>query len=372
MNILFLNWKDVKNNEAGGAEIIAFEYARRLVKDGHQVTIFCRTFPGSRETEIIDGVNIIRRGSRTGVYVEAWRYYSRLETKPDLVIDMVNTLAWQTPLYVPKENRIAYVNQLAKEVLFYEFKPPLSWISYYLERLQYLSYKSTKFICYSKSTKKDLEKFGISSRKISTFSLGIDHKRYKPGGKKAKYPLFIFVARLVRMKRADLCIRAMQEIVGRYPDARLVIIGRGPEEDRLQELVDNLGLSENIDFVMKNGFYVDANPRDLKLRFMQEAWSLLLPSVKEGWGMVVTEAAACGTPSIVSNVTGLVDSTLNKKTGIVVSKNPTPQELAVKMTELISNKKYLQDLSRNSVVRSRQFTWDKSYNEFKKLILKQK
>lgn len=372
MNILFLNWKDVKNNEAGGAEIIAFEYARRLVKDGHEVTIFCRTFPGSKASEVVDGVNIIRRGSRTGVYFEAWTYYMKLDIKPDLVIDMVNTLAWQTPLYVPKKNRITYVNQLAKEVLFYEFKPPLSWLSYYLERLQYLTYKNSKFICYSESTKKDLEKFGIPKREISTFSLGIDHKRYRPGGKKAKYPLFIFVARLVRMKRADLCIRAMQEVVGEYPDAKLVIIGRGPEEERLQELVGDLGLGKNVDFVMKNGFYVDANPSDLKLKFMQEAWALVLPSVKEGWGMVVTEAAACGTPSIVSNVTGLVDSTINKKTGLVISKNPSTEDLSGAMKELISNKKYLQELSKNALMRSREFSWDKSYLQFKTLILRRR
>lgn len=368
MNILILNWKDIKNPEVGGAEVIAFELAERLVGEGHTVTFFCRKFVNSPEQETIHGINIVRRGNKITVYPHAYFYYKSLMQKPDLVIDMINTLCWQTPLYVPKEKRIAYINQLAKEVLFYEFPFPLSFISYFLERFEYASYKQTRFICYSASTKKDLATFGIKEKNISLFSLGIDHGRYKIGGKKSETPLFLFVARLVKMKRADKCIKAMELVVRKYPEAKLLIVGNGPEENSLQNLVKRLGLSKNVTLVNKNNFFYKKVVKDIKVKLMQEAWALLLPSVKEGWGMVVTEAAACGTPSIVSDVTGLRDSVRDKKTGIILSKNPKPDEIADVLIKMIENKDYRTKLSKNSIAWAKNFTWENTYKEFKKCI----
>ena len=369
MDILILNWKDVKNPQAGGAEIIAFEFARRLVKEGHKVTFFSRTFSNCLKEEIIDGVKIIRQGNRFSVYLQAFFYYKSLKKKPQRVIDMVNTICWQTPLYVDKKIRIAYVNQLAKEVLFYEFTWPLSLIAYLLERFEYFTYLSTKFVCYSKSTKEDLMSFGVEKKNIKTFPLGVDHDRYVKIGNKNKDPLFIFVARLVKMKRGDLCVRSMKKVVRKYPKARLYILGNGPDEKRLQKLVIGKNLGETVKFVNKNNFFIDKNIKDLKVSLMQKAWALLLPSIKEGWGLVVTEAAACGTPAIVSNVTGLRDSVANGKTGIVLSKNPSENELSQAMIKLIEDDSLRKKISEGAYEYSQNFNWDKSYRDFKKLVL---
>ncbi len=370
MDILILNWKDVKNPEAGGAEIIAFEFARRLVREGHKVTFFSRSFNNCLGEEVIDGVRIIRQGNKFSVYIKAYFYYKNLKKKPQKVIDMVNTICWQTPLYVDRKSRIAYVNQLAKEVLFYEFTWPLSLIAYLLEKFEYVTYGNTKFICYSKSTREDLISFGIKEENINIFPLGVDHERYMRIGNKAKDPLFVFVARLVRMKRADLCIKSMGKVVEKYPKASLYILGNGPDEKRLQELVINKNLEKNVKFVNKNNFFIDKNVRDLKVNLMQKAWALVLPSVKEGWGMVVTEAAACGTPAIVSNVTGLRDSVINGKTGIILSKNPSEDELAQAMVRLVEDNTLRKRISEGVYKWSRNFNWDKSFMMFKQFILK--
>lgn len=368
MNILILNWKDIKNPEVGGAEIIAFELARKLRQDGHTVTFFSRSFKDAFPEETIDGVHIIRRGNKFSVYFHAFLYYRSLRTKPDKVIDMINTICWQTPLYVPQEKRIAYVNQLAKEVLFYELPFPLSVFSYLFERVEYLPYKKTKFIVYSDSTKQDLVSFGVEKDKLSVFPLGIDHKRYVPGNKKAKDPLFVFIARLVRMKRADLCIESMRIVLKRFPKSKLAIIGNGSDEERLQGKVKEYNLQKNILFVTKSNFFVDKNPTDVKVEWMQKAWALLLPSVKEWWGMVVTEAAACGTPSIVSGVTGLVDSVKAQETGLILSKNPRPSELASAMQKIIEDDNLRKRLGRGAIAWSKQFTWEKSYQTFKEIL----
>jgi|SRR5579859_195892 len=364
MHILILNWKDVKNPEVGGAEVIAFAYARKLVKDGHTVTFFCRSFIGGNPEEIIDGVKIVRRGNKLSVYFHAFWYYTMLHQKPNVVLDMVNTICWQTPLYVPAKNRVAYVNQLAQEVFFYELPWPISWFAYGVERLQYLTYRSTQFLCYSQSTKSDLVSFGIPAKNIRLFPLGLDHDRYVLGKKKSTQPLFIFVARLVRMKRADLCIRATALVREKYPNVQLAVVGDGPAKLSLQALIKSLRLEKNVTIVDKDAFHIDKKLGDPKVKLMQEAWALLLPSVKEGWGMVVTEAAACGTPAIVSNVTGLRDSVLDGKTGIVLSKNPAPKELADAMVKLIEDPQLRQKLDKQAIEWGHTFDWQKSYQVF--------
>lgn len=368
MNILILNWKDVRNPEAGGAEIIAHIFARNLAKEGNNVVMLTRHFKGGTKEETIDGVKILRRGNRITVYFEAYLYYRRLIKKPDLVIDMVNTICWQTSLYVPKKKRILYVNQLAKEVFFYELPWPLSKLCFFLEPMEYKTYKDTKTVCYSKSTRDDLISFGINKKNIHVFPLGLDHKRYKTGEKKSIDPLFIFVARIVKMKKPDLCVKAMANIIKKYPRAKLAIIGNGPYEKDLGRLIVKLNLSDSVSIVNKNNFYVDNKLGDKKVELMQKAWVILLPSVKEGWGMVITEAAACGTPAIVSNVTGLRDSVLKNKTGLVLSKSPSIAELTKAMTMFIEDNGLRTKMSNEAITFSNLFSWEKSYKKFKEII----
>lgn len=367
MDILILNWKDIKNPDVGGAEIILFELSKRLIADGHTVTWFCRSFRGAKPTENIDGIRVIRRGNRFTVYWKAYRYYRALSKKPDKVLDCVNTICWQTPLYVPAKKRIAYVNQLAREVLFYELPWGISHIAYLLERLEYVPYRKTRFVCYSNSVAKDLALFGIPLKHIKTFPIGIDTTRYVPG-RKSREPLLLFVARLARMKRPDLCVEAMRIVVKAYPDAKLAIVGYGPMEKRLDGMISSYGLTDNVFLVNKDHLYFDKNPRDRKVTLMQEAWALILPSVKEGWGLVVTEAAACGTPAIVTNVTGLMDSVVRNKTGIILQLPITAQSLARAITSLISRPDQLLLLSKQAQAEARAYTWDRSYKEFLKVL----
>lgn len=370
MNFLILNWKDIRNPEVGGAEVIAFEFARRLVKEGHSVTFFARSFPGAKRTESIDGVVIERRGGKLSVYLQAFLFYRKNGKRFDKVIDMVNTLCWQTPLYIEGSKRYAYVNQLAQEVLYYELPRPISWICYLLEKFQYLPYlNNTKFIVYSESTKQDLISYGVKPPNIHMFPMGLDHTRYVPKKPKSKSPLLLFVARLVKMKRPELCIRAMQYILNDFPETKLVIVGNGPDEERLRLIVKKMNLEKSIEFITKKNFFINKKVDDPKVDLMQKSWALLLPSVKEGWGMVVTEAAACGTPAIVTDVTGLRDSVMDGKSGIIVPSNPSPEEYAEAILTILHDKSLRDRLSEGAIAWSKRFDWDKSFNGFKKIVV---
>lgn len=362
MNILMLSWKDIKNPDAGGAESVTFELAKRLVQEGNRVTIFCRGFSKAPSTEDINGIKIYRKGNIFTTYFHAWIYYKKLDPKPDLVIDMLNTVFWQTPLYVPKYKRVAYVNQLAREVLFYELPFLVSRVAYFLERLQFMSYKTTPMLCFSESAKKDLIEIGIKESNIHMFPLGIDLTKYRHG-QKAKSPFFVCVNRLVRMKRTDLAIKAIGKLKSRYPEVRLHIIGKGYQREKLESLVRDLKLSDNVSFDF------DCNDEQ-KMKFMGQAWALIFPSVKEGWGITVMEAAACGTPTIATKVSGLVDSVQEFKNGIFISKNPSADELAKAMESIINDEDLRRRLNENSLKLSKNYSWENTFNIFYRSIQK--
>ena len=365
MEILILNWKDIKHPQVGGAEVIVYELAKRLVADGHKVTWFSK---GKNHEEVIDGIKMIRRGNMVTTFLFAPIYYWSLKKKPDLVIDMSNTIYWQTPLWAGKSKKIAYLNQFAKQVFFYEFPPLISHFGYMVEVLQYLTYRWTKFICYSNGTKRDLIAVGIPECNIYQFKLGLDQNRYVPGTK-ASYPLFLCASRLVKMKRTELVVKAMAVVVKKYPTAKLAISGTGYQLEYLQKLSKELGIEPNIVFVNKDVWFFSKNTKDQKVKLMQQAWALVFPSVKEGWGMTVTECGACGTPTIATNVTGLQDSVINEKTGILVSENPSPEELANAMERIIKDKNLREVLGNNAREYVKEFTWENSYRQFKQLVL---
>ncbi len=369
MNILILNWKDIKHPNVGGAEIIVYELAKRMVRDGHNVTWFCRNFIFAKPDEKYDGINVVRKGNLITTYFYAPLYYWKLKEKPDVVIDMSNTIYWQTPLWAFKSRKVAYLNQLGQEVFDYEYIKPLAVLGKIIEKLQYLTYRGMKFICYSNSTKEDLISMGAKKKNIDVFKLGLDHSRYLPG-EKSKTPLFLCVSRLVKMKRNDVVIRAMKQVVKKYPSAKLAIAGYGYDRKRLQLLRDYLELENSVYFQDEDNLFFDKNVKDVKIKLMQSAWVMVFPSVKEGWGMTVTECAACGTPSIVSDVTGLRDSVVKDKTGLILAKNPKSEEVANAMIKIIENEKLRKTLSENSIKWSKNFTWDNSYREFMNILKK--
>jgi glycosyltransferase involved in cell wall biosynthesis len=172
------------------------------------------------------------------------------------------------------------------------------------------------------------------------------------------------------MKRPDLVVSAMEIVAKRYPKAKLAVIGYGPMEQMIQRQIQQLRLEKSVHIVNKDNLFFDASPKDQKVKLMQQAWALILPSVKEGWGMVVTEAGACQTPTIGTRVSGLVDSVIDGKTGILLSPNPSAIEVAEAMIRVIQDTTLRNRLSNAANIFARTLTWEKSYKAFQKLILK--
>jgi len=222
-----------------------------------------------------------------------------------------------------------------------------------LEMLLARQYRKLNTLVISDSTKQDLLKLGFDSQKVHVFPLGINFEPLGQLSSKENESTIIYVGRLKPSKRAHHLIRAFSCIKKSKPDAKLWIVGSGSTayQRKLSNLIAKLKI-ENITFF---GF-VDKKE---KMELMKSAHVIAVPSLREGWGLIVTEANAMGTPAVVYNVTGLRDSTKDGITGIIVKKN-NPDCLAKSILRILNDDELRNKLAGNALMWAREFSWDKS------------
>ncbi len=362
MRILILNWRDIKNPAAGGAEVYTHEIARRLVKRGNKVTLFTSTFKGCKSDEFVDGVRIVRAGNRYSVYWKAYEYYKKFfKGEFDLVVDAINTIPFFTPLYV-KDKKLAVIFQMTGDVYFTVLPKPFALLASRAEPTLFKIYRKIPIIVLSESIKGELTKIGFPPCNISVVSPGIDHKKFGVGSK-TNFPTVLYLNRVVRYKNVDDLIKAFGLVKEYVKDAKLLIAGcrGGGYELELRKLVKKLDLSKDVKFYQ---FVIG----DEKKKLLQSSWVHVLPSTKEGWGISTTESAACGTPSIGYDVPGVRDSIVDGKTGFIVKENRNIKKLSKAIIKVLESDKLRENLSMNALQRSKKFSWDKTAEEFLRVI----
>lgn len=358
MKILILNWRDIKNPSSGGAEILTHEIAKRFVKWGHQVTQFSSCFPNCLVEEKVDGVKIIRRGHPdarfllSSVHFLAFLHYKRkFEGKFDVVIDEVHGLPFFTPWYV-KEKKAVLICEVANELWIEMFGNFFGTLGRLIEKF-YLKfiYVNVPFLTISDSSKEELLKDGVKSKNITVLPMGITFPKRLKKYEKEKYPTLIFVGRLSKSKGVEDALIALKKISKVIPRVTLWVVGRGDEKytNYLSKLVQKLKVQNKVTFF---GFVSE----EKKFELMERAYIVLVPSIKEGWGLTVPEAAFVSTPSIVYNSPGLRD-VLKDSSYKVVIKSKTPQDLAKKALELLRNKEFFDKLE-NQKLNMKEYSWD--------------
>ena len=339
------------------------ELAKRLAADGHEVIFITSGFPKAEPEETVDGYKIIRLGNRFTVYWQAYRYYKKhLQGWADLVIDEINTTPFFAKFYV-KERNIILIYQLCREIWFYEIFFPLSLVGYVLEPLYLWLLSDRSVLTESPSTKNDLLNFGFKKDKISIFNIGINLPAVSRSAvSKFDKPTVLYFGSLRRMKRPDHVWRAFKIAKKSVPDLQLILAGKtsGYYGRRLLAKVSHSDLRASVRVV------TEISPED-KAELMTKSNLLCVTSVKEGWGLVVTEAAACGTPAVVYNVDGLRDSVKDGETGLVCQKN-NPKEMASKIVEFLADKDRMDKLASRGLELSRGLTLSNSYQQFKRFV----
>lgn len=361
MKILILNWRDIRNPSSGGAEVVTLKYAEAWVSAGHEVTWFSSSYLKAKKEEVIQGIKIERRGNWITVFFHAFFYYQKNKKSFDLIVDEIHGIPFFTPFYV-KKPILAFIHEVAIDIWDYMFSFPLNIFGKFFERLSLSFYRSILFLTVSDSTKKDLLKLGI--KEISVIHSGVTVPFAKVLPEKEKKHTFLFVSRIVRMKGIEDVMRAFRQIKKHDKEAVLWILGTGEAAyiKNLHTLIKTLGLENDIVFWGR----VDENK---KRELMSRAHLLLHASIKEGWGLVVVEAASQGTPAIVYNVGGLRDSVKHNITGLVLRQN-TPEEMARNAHRLLQDRKQYERFQKNCLNWAKSLDWKRATD--KSLLLLKK
>jgi glycosyltransferase involved in cell wall biosynthesis len=304
VRIVSLSWRYLGNPAAGGAEVVTHEVHKRWVAQGHEVTAFTADYPGAGPEGELDGVRIVRRGAQTTVHLAAWRWLRRRLGDYDRVIDQVNTIPFLTPLYVPRDKRVLLIFQLAREYWWRETRGAMKAIApvgYALEPLYLRLYRRTPALTISDSTKQDLARLGVRDVTVVPplqWTEPLESLPPKPHG-----PLRLVMAgRLTPAKFVEEGIRAVAELRRGGTPATLDVIGGG--DDAYRRRLEREAAASGLDGVTFHGRVSE----DRKHELMSEAHVHVFTSHREGWGLVVSEAGAMGTPSVGYDVPGVRDS----------------------------------------------------------------
>lgn len=364
MKILWMSWKDRTHPRSGGAEIVNEELAQRLVRDGHEVVFLVAGFGMAPDEEWRDGFRIVRLGGHYSVYWHAYRYYKKnLVGWADIVIDELNTMPFFCRFYV-KERTFFFPHQLCREVWFYQMPLPLSIIGYCIEPLYLWLLRKYEVITISQSTKRDLLRYGFQPERIHIIPEGIEIAPASDIMSITKYtqPTLLSLGSLRAMKRTKHQIRAFELAKKTIPNLQMKIAGDA------QSVYGN----ETLRMIAKSPYRKDIEflgkvSKERKIELMQKSHLIAVTSVKEGWGLIVTEAASQGTPAVVYNVDGLRDSVIHGVTGVIAPEN-TENGLAEGIVRLLKNEEEYAKMRNNAWKWSTDFDFEKSYQKFIEIL----
>ncbi|MET8824850.1 glycosyltransferase family 4 protein [Streptomyces sp. NPDC004610] len=299
--ITFLAHRDLGNPAAGGSELLVDRLADGLTRLGHQVTLVCGGPAAFRDYRVVSA------GGAYAHYLRARSVFARQVGETDLLVEVCNGMPYLAPLW-HRGPTMCLVNHVHSELWGMRFGGPLAPAARLGRRLEQWALSGRRqqrslLVAVSPSTAQALGALGVAPDRIRVVHNGVEEPGPVTG--RSPEPLFVAVGRLVEYKRIDLLLR-LWERVRPVTGGRLLIVGDGPERERLERLA-----GPDVTFT---GHVSEAE----KHRLLCAAWLLLHPSAVEGWGLVVTEAAARGTPTVAFDVPGLRDSVVDGETGVLV------------------------------------------------------
>jgi glycosyltransferase involved in cell wall biosynthesis len=205
----------------------------------------------------------------------------------------------------------------------------------------------------SESTRQELIGLGFHAGNIVIVPNAVNTKLYAPSADHMQdKPLIGHVGRLKRYKSVDHLLRAFQIVLKDIPDARLRIVGDGDFRADLERLAHELVIADRVEFT---GYVSQAE----KVRQLNQMSVAVNCSAKEGWGLTVIEANACGVPVVASDVPGLRDSVVDEKTGLLYEFGNIEQ-LAQKITLILRDENLRNRMRVDALEWGRSFNWEES------------
>ncbi|MBG0567948.1 glycosyltransferase family 4 protein [Actinoplanes aureus] len=369
-HILFLNWRDTKHPEGGGSELFLDRIAAELIRQGHRVTLLCQAHGTAPAEEITpEGLRIVRRGGRHTVYLMAALTYlagvlglgplsRRRIGRPDLIIDVGNGMPFLSRLYA-RRPVIALVHHVHREQWPVVFGPRVAKVGWWIEsRLAVRVYRRCAYITVSESTREELVGLGVDRHRISVVHNGTPEVTGPPIAR-TPHPSLMVLGRLVPHKRVEFALRATALLATELPDVELVVAGQGWWDEPLIRLAGDLCIEDRVSFA---GFVSEERKHEL----LCGSWLMLMPSLKEGWGLTIVEAGARGTPSVAfRSAGGVADAMADGETGVLVDNE---YEFYLEVRSLLLDVRRRTEMGAAAAAYARRFTWEKAGEAFAEVV----
>ncbi|WP_311213202.1 MULTISPECIES: glycosyltransferase family 4 protein [unclassified Arthrobacter] len=362
--ILVLNWRDIRNSQAGGAEQYMHEISQRWVNSGAKVTWFTSREEHQPAEDIIDGIRVVRSGGPLSLYGKAALKMLRTRNDFDAVVDCQNGIPFFSPLFLPREMPIVQlIHHVHQDQFRTRFSAPMAAVGRLLESAGAKAvYGRRAIAAVSPSTRLELRKLGFSGsiHVVPNGTIEVPHTV----GPRDPEPTVAVVSRLVPHKRLDLLLGQFAIAAGSIPKLRLEIVGDGPERPRLQQLAMDLGLDDMVTF---HGY----QPNHVRDSLLNRAWLTVSTSASEGWGCSVIEAAAWGVPCLALRVPGIRDSVVDGSTGWLVDTAAEFGPALVAALQTLSEQRLAGEMSARCQEWARCFSWERSANLLAGVLLEE-
>ena len=357
-----ISWRDLEDVEAGGSEVHAHNVARRWASAGLDVQLRTSYAQGRAPVVTREGYRVVRRAGRYLVFPRAAVTEALQRNGPwDGMVEIWNGMPFFAPLWTGGKPHVVWLHHVHGEMwrMTFEENPRLGQLGEALEtRIAPLLYRRSRIVTLSSSSKQEIvDDLGFRPDRVSVVPPGVD-PRFSPGGDRSTTPLVVAVGRLVPVKRYDVLLRVLAELKPRHPDIQAVIVSEGYERPALEALRAELGAES---WIHLPGWMSDDAIVDLYRR----AWVLTSSSAREGWNMSITEAAACGTPAVVTDIAGHRDAVADGESGYLAADE---RALVARLDEVLADDVLRKQLGEGALAHAARFTWDATaYGTFRPL-----
>ncbi len=342
-----LAWRDLDDGDAGGSEVHADEVMRRWAAAGLDVVHRTSEAPGLPQIAKRNGYSVVRRGSRYSVFPRTMVAELAHRMGPfDALVEIWNGVPWFSPVWCRRPN-VTVVHHVHDQMWEQMFPRPIAAVCRVMEtKIAPLAYRRTMVVSGSESTSAHLHELGYRDERTRVVPYGVA-EAYSPGGQRADFPLVLSVGRLAPVKEYDLLIAAALQAKQRVPALRMVIVGTGPRRAALEELIAAHGASDWI--TMPGRIELDE-----LIALYRQAWLVASASRSEGWGLTLTEAAACGTPAVATDIAGHRCSVIDGVTGVLAP----VESLGERIADVLLDDKLRATLGTQALARARTLSWD--------------
>ncbi len=350
-HVHMLAWRDLDDDEAGGSEVHAHSIAAIWAQAGLDVTMRTSAAVGQPPDARRAGYTVSRRAGRYGVFPRSAMAEIGGRLGPcDALIEIWNGMPFMSPIWWRKP-RVIWLHHVHGPMWGMSLPAPIAKLGVALEeRVAPRFYRHQPIVTLSPSSYDELvDDLGFSSERVRVIPPGLN-PYFTPGGDRSPTPLVVAVGRLVPVKDFPRLVRVMAAARESVPDAELVIVGEGYERDRIQATIDECGGGS---WVTLAGRVSDEELRDLYRR----AWLAASVSVREGWGMTLTEAAACGTPAVATDISGHADAVARDRSGLL---RHDDAGLSAAIASVLTDAKLRAELQAGALARAGELTWEQT------------